>query len=245
MHGAPLPVVLVHGAWHGAWCWAALQAELDRRGVPSYAIDLPGHGVSALPLSDLHGDADCVADFLARLATDVVLVGHSYGGAVISEAGSRTSHVRHLVYLTAFVLDEGESIRRLPILDDVPAEPETLLDKARSTRADGTLVLDPQLAIPALYGHCAPAVQQAAAARLGPQPGAVFVQTATGAAWRTIPSTFVRCTDDRAIAITHQDRMAARCATIVTLQTDHSPFASMPAETADIIEPLARADYAR
>ena len=58
----PTPIVLVHGAWHGAWCFAALQAELDKRGVPSYAVDLPGHGISDRPLGDLHGDAACVAD---------------------------------------------------------------------------------------------------------------------------------------------------------------------------------------
>ena len=49
----PRPILLVHGAWHGAWCWAALQAELDRRGVASWAVDLPGHGLSTEPLGDL------------------------------------------------------------------------------------------------------------------------------------------------------------------------------------------------
>ncbi|MPY95620.1 MAG: alpha/beta fold hydrolase, partial [Acidimicrobiia bacterium] len=58
---SPRPIVLVHGACHGAWCWAAVQAELDRRGVPSYAVDLPGHGTSLAPLEDLHGDAVAVA----------------------------------------------------------------------------------------------------------------------------------------------------------------------------------------
>jgi pimeloyl-ACP methyl ester carboxylesterase len=50
-------VVLVHGAWHGAWCWAALQAELENRGIASLAVDLPGHGASNEPFTDLHGDA--------------------------------------------------------------------------------------------------------------------------------------------------------------------------------------------
>lgn len=239
MTDTPLPVVLVHGAWHGAWCWAGLQAELDRRGVPSYAIDLPGHGASSLPFGDLHGCAGLVADFIDRLATDVLLVGHSFGGAVITETGLHTEHVRHLVYLTAFVLDEGDSVIRIGSLAGIPAEPPTLLDAARS-RVDDFLVLDPELAIPALYGHCAAEVQQAAAARLCPHPIASFVQPVTGAAWRTTPSTFIRCTDDRAIALSHQDAMATQCTHIATLDTDHSPFASMPFETADILERLAR-----
>jgi pimeloyl-ACP methyl ester carboxylesterase len=231
-HSSTLPVVLVHGAWHGAWCWAAVQAELDRMGVPSYAIDLPGHGASSLPFGDLHACADRVATFIERLDTDVVLVGHSFGGAVITEAGLHTAHVRHLVYLTAFVLDEGESMVQLPVLPDAPP---SLLTAARYRPDAAHLALHPDLAVPALYGHCTPEVQRAAVARLGLHPVASFVQPVTGAAWRRTPSTYVRCTDDQAIRLVHQDAMAARCTNVETLHTDHSPFASMPVETARIL----------
>ena len=85
-------VVLVHGAWHGAWCWAALQAELDRRGVPSLAVDLPGHGASPEPIGGLHDDAAAVTALLDHLASGaagpITLVGHSYGGAVITQAAA-------------------------------------------------------------------------------------------------------------------------------------------------------------
>ena len=181
------PIVLVHGAWHGAWCWSALQAELNKRGVPSYAVDLPGHGVSDRPLGDLHRDAAHVADVIDRLAIDVVLVGHSYGGAVITEAALHTDRVRHLVYLTAFVLDEGESLSSIPMLDSAPPQQIIGLRGARRTLDDGTIVLDPVAAIPALYGCCEPAVQQAAAARLSPQPKASFAQAVTGASWKRVP----------------------------------------------------------
>ncbi|MEY3071547.1 MAG: hypothetical protein RL473_1654, partial [Actinomycetota bacterium] len=107
-------VVLVHGAWHGAWCFSALQAELDRRGVPSLAIDLPGHGASTLPLSDMHGDAQHVVDTLAVLRSrgieNVVLAGHSYGGAVISQAASTDPSINHLVYIAAFAPEAGQSV---------------------------------------------------------------------------------------------------------------------------------------
>jgi pimeloyl-ACP methyl ester carboxylesterase len=219
-----------------------VQAELDRRGVPSYAIDLPGHGTSADRLGDLHGDAASVVSFIDRLHTDVVLVGHSYGGAVITEAGLHTPHVAHLVYLAAFVLDEGESMVKVTVLDGLPPEPEDLLSRARSRRDDGTLVLDPELAVPALYGHCSPGVQRAAVARLCPQPIASFVQPVTGASWRRTPSTYVRCTDDRAVAINHQDAMAARCGSVLSLDSDHSPFASMPAATAELLARCSRGD---
>ena len=223
-------VVLVHGAWHGAWCYAALQAELDQRGIASLAIDLPGHGASTLPLGDLHGDAQHVADVVATLDRPVVLVGHSYGGAVISEAAVRvaragTGPVRHLVYLTAFALDEGESIGSL--LGSLPRV-SVALSAAITPRDDGTSVLEPGAAVPALYGSCPPAVAAASVITFG--------QPVTGAARNGMPSTYVVCTEDRAIAVEHQQAMATRCDTVVTLHTDHSPFVSMVGDTADAIE---------
>jgi hypothetical protein len=231
-------VVLVHGAWHGAWCYAALQAELDQRGIASLAIDLPGHGASTLPLGDLHGDAQHVADVVAALDRPVVLVGHSYGGAVISEAAVRVARasagpVRHLVYLTAFALDEGESIGSL--LGSLPRV-SVALSAAITPRDDGTSVLEPGAAAPALYGSCPPAVAAASVARLSPQPMITFGQSVTGAARNGMPSTYVVCTEDRAIAVEHQQAMATRCDTVVTLHTDHSPFVSMVGGTADAIE---------
>ena len=228
-------VVLVHGAWHGAWCWSALQAELDQRGIASIAVDLPGHGASTAPLGDLHGDAAAVAAVVDRIEGDVVLVGHSYGGGVISVAGALSSRVRHLVYLAAYVLDAPDSVSRVGLLADVAPEPPTLLGAAIQ-RGDGVLTLDPALAVPALYGNCPPSVITASLARVSPQPIASFVQPAGRAAWASVPSTYVVCTDDRAVAPNHQRLMAARCTSVVELDTDHSPFASMPHATANILE---------
>ena len=66
-------VVLVHGAWHGAWCWAALQTELDYRGIASLAIDLPGHGASTAPFTDLAGDAAAVTALCRQIDRPIVL----------------------------------------------------------------------------------------------------------------------------------------------------------------------------
>jgi pimeloyl-ACP methyl ester carboxylesterase len=239
MRVATPPIVLVHGAWHGAWCFATLQAELDNRGLPSYAIDLPGHGASTAPLGDLHSDAEHVATVLQALGGPAVLVGHSYGGAVITEAVARGSAVAHLVYLTAFALDAGESI--MGLLMSLPRA-EVALSAAMQQRDDGCSVLvGDECIAEALYARCAPAAVAAALPRLGPQPMATFAQPVSGDARTSVPSTYVRCTEDRAIHITHQEHMAARCTAVQTLDTDHSPFLSMPAATADIIEAIARA----
>ncbi|MBM3827763.1 MAG: alpha/beta hydrolase [Actinobacteria bacterium] len=234
-------VVLVHGAWHGAWCWSALQAELDRRGVPSIAVDLPGHGASTAPLTDLHGDARCVADTLnvlrGRGVTNPVLVGHSYGGAVISHAASLHPEVAHLVYVAAFALNDGESV--IGALMSFP--PASVgLQAAMVDRDDGTSVLNPDLAGAVLYGNCQPVAAEAAIARLSPQPTATITQAAQGSPRDTIPSTFVVCDRDDAVHPAHQRLMAERCTNTVVLDTDHSPFLSMVSETADILEAIAR-----
>lgn len=235
-------MLLVHGAWHGAWCFAALQHALDELGVPSLAVDLPGHGASTEPLTDLYGDADQVVRVLAQQAAPVVLVGHSYGGAVITEAAARHGAVHHLVYLTAFALEQDESV--MGMLASLP-DARVQLGKAMQFRDDGTSVLDPELAAPALYGDCEPAPVQAALARLSPQPMLNLGQPSTGDPRRTIPSTYVRCLRDQAIHIDHQDAMAARCDDVVTLDCDHSPFLSRVAETAALIARIAGAEGGR
>lgn len=229
-------IVLVHGAWHGAWCFAALQHALDELGVPSLAIDLPGHGVSTAPLTDLYGDAQHVADVLALLGEPVVLVGHSYGGAVITEAAVRHADVAHLVYLTAFALDRDERVG--DVLAAVP-DARVALGAAIRFRDDGTSVLDHELAVPALYGDCSPAAVHAALPRLSPQPMGNFGQPVTGSPRDHVPSTYVRCTGDQAIHPAHQDLMAARCGEVVTFDCDHSPFLSRVDDTAALLARIA------
>ncbi|MEY3681387.1 MAG: alpha/beta fold hydrolase [Ilumatobacteraceae bacterium] len=236
------PVVLVHGAWHGAWCWAPLQAELDRRGVASLAVDLPGHGSTGTTFTDLHGDARAVAEVLDVQAgfgrTAPILVGHSYGGAVITEVAAGRSDVAHLVYLAAFALLEGETV--MGALTAMPKR-EVGLSAAMRPGPDGTSTLDASLAVPALYGSCDPVVAAAAVARLSPQPMATMIQAVSGSPLDRVPSTYVVCERDDAVHPDHQRIMAERCRNTVTFDTDHSPFVSMTKETADLLESLARA----
>lgn len=229
----PLPVVLVHGAWHGAWCFAALQDALDRRGVASYAVDLPGHGASTLPLGDMHGDARHVAEVLARIGRPAVLVGHSYGGAVITQAAS-LQPVGHLVYLAAFALEAGESIASF---NASGPRYEVRINHTVTRHDDGTSTLVLPDAIGALYGDCPPEVVTAAVARLDRQPLATFAQAVD--ATPTAPRTYVTCTRDEAIHPDQQRVMARRCDTEVVLDTDHSPFASATSEVADLLASLA------
>ena len=234
----PRHVVLVHGAWHGAWCWATLQSELDARGVASHAIDLPGHGNSILPLGGLHDHAAHLSATLDHLdLDDAVLVGHSYGGAVITQAAIGRSDLAHLVYIAAFALDDGESVNSA--LRSFERQ-RVALSAAVQVLDDGTTTLDPTAAATALYGRCpAPAVD-AALARLSPQAAATMTETITGSPRTEIASSYLRCLRDEAVHPAHQAVMAARCDVQIDVDTDHSPFLSATTTVADHIERIVR-----
>lgn len=201
-------------------------------------MDLPGHGISLLPLGDLHGDAAHVAAVVAAIEGPVVLVGHSYGGAVITQAAGTLTNVTHLVYVTAFALDAGESV--MGLLTSLPPA-HVVLGDAMQIQADGSSILaDRDTIVAALYAQSSPAAAEAAIARLSPQPAVTFTQPVTESPRDTIPSTYIRCTLDAGIDISHQDVMSARCVNVVTLVADHSPFLAMPGAVADIVEPLCR-----
>ncbi len=235
-------VVLVHGAWHGAWCFERVIDRLADAGIEALAVDLPGHGSDPGPLSDLHGDAARVRDAIDELGGDCVLLGHSYGGAVITEAGVHPS-VRHLVYLTAFALDFGESCMSAAVEEseslDISYEGTPNLADAFVSHDDGTITLTPDGAAACLFQDCDPETTAWALARIGPQPAVTFGDTPAAVAWRERPSTYVVCTEDQGVHPELQRVMARRCAAAVEWPTSHSPFLSAPERVADLLTRLA------
>jgi pimeloyl-ACP methyl ester carboxylesterase len=238
----PATVVLVHGAWHGAWCWDLVVDGLRARGVDAIAVDLPGHGESDEPLGDLHGDAAALRRALDAVDGPAVVCGHSYGGAVLSEGAAGHPAVRHLVYLAALMLDTGESVTRsVPDPPGGAPEPPSEVGAAMRFAEDGTTVtIDPDAARPIFYADCADADVDRAIARLGPQPTASFNQAVPHAAWRDVPSTYVVCAEDRAIPVWLQHEFAARASNSVVWPTSHSPFFSRPELVVDLLAELAR-----
>ena len=226
-------VLLVHGAWHGAWCWAPLQQALDQLGIPSHAIDLPGHGISPLPLGDLHSDAAAVVEALDTLPSDTLLIGHSYGGAVISQAAAHSDRIAHLMFIAAFALKAGESVNGF--LRSAPRHKVELANIMVPTD-EGVTTLDLEHAGALLYPGSSKVVQRACAERLGPQPNATMTQEVGGAPASAIESTYVLCNQDRAVHPEHQRIMAARCSSVIEIDSDHSPFVDEPATIASIIQ---------
>jgi pimeloyl-ACP methyl ester carboxylesterase len=235
-------VVLVHGAWHGAWCWAGLQAELDRRGVPSYAVDLPGHGVSTQPAGGLADHVAHVDAVLARLVDSravtgpVVLVGHSYGGAVVAGVTLPDGLVDAAVFVAAYAPLAGECVN-----DIVRAHrsADTALADAMLFHEDGCSTLDPAGAATALYGESPDLARRAAVARLGPHRMTTFREPLATSLLGSVPTLYVRCSLDRAVPLSQQDACAERCDEVVTLDADHSPFLSAVDDLASIIERVA------
>jgi pimeloyl-ACP methyl ester carboxylesterase len=235
-------VLLVHGAFHGAWCWERVLPMLAAAGVEAEAIDLPGHGEDPGPLGDLHGDGDRVRRELDRLGGDVVLVGHSYGGAVITDAGDHPA-VDHLVYIAAMALDAGETC--ISIMADqskaagISHHGRPNLTSGSTEGPPGSIVLDPTAAAQCLYNGCDEAAVAWALARLGPQPLATMQQAPRAVAWQAKPSTYVVCRDDLAVHPDIQRIMALRCTTSVEWPTDHSPFLCRPELVSELLVGLA------
>jgi pimeloyl-ACP methyl ester carboxylesterase len=239
----PASVVLVHGAWHGAWCWDRVVDGLRAAGVPATAVDLPGHGADPGPFGDLHGDAHRARAVLDGIEGPAVLVGHSYGGAVITEAGDHPA-VAHLVYLAALPLDAGETCGSAAVSEasaaDIDHTGRPSLGAGFVPEPDGTVTLEPSIAATAFYNDCDQATVSWALARLGPQPLSTMQQAPTAIAWRGRPSTYVVCTDDLAIHPDLQRVLAKRCTTTVEWETSHSPFLSRPDLVTDLLSSVAR-----
>src|SRR5579885_298383 len=101
-------VVLVHGAWHGSWCWEPLRERLEARGIRTHAPDLQSAGEQARGLTDFYADAAAVRRLTDSIEAPVVLSGHSYGGLVVTEASAGSANVKHLVMIATIMFDAGE-----------------------------------------------------------------------------------------------------------------------------------------
>jgi len=210
-------VVLVHGAWHGAWCWDAVVEELERRGVTVDAVELP--------LSGFTDDVRAAREATEAMGPDTVLVGHSYGGLVISEAALGLP-VRRLVYVAAFMSEAGEDVTA--VLTEYGSD---LTESVVVT--DTGLTVDPEVAPGLFYGDSDRRMALAMVSRLRPMPLEPLVQPSEPA-WTSIPSTYVVCTADRVLPPAAQRWMAARADEVVEVESDHSPFLAHPRVLADL-----------
>ncbi len=218
--------VLVHGAWHGAWCWDRLVPLLAKRGHDAITMDLPVDDASAT--FDTYAD---VVDDACRWVDDVVLVGHSLGGMALPLVSARRS-VRMQVFLCAVI----PNLHGRP-WDDAP--PMGSPDYGAERDDDGALVFrSPDAATAIFYADCTPEDAAWAYRRLRPlRNRSLWDRAYPLARWPAVPSAAITCTDDLAIYADYQraalrDRLRIRP---VELPGHHSPFLARPAALADAL----------
>jgi pimeloyl-ACP methyl ester carboxylesterase len=233
-------VVLVNGAWANNAAWSGVIGRLQTEG---FTVDAPPN-----PLQSLKGDAGTIADLLKTIKGPIVLVGHSYGGAVITNAATGNRNVKALVYVDAFAPAKGESVLALDsskpgsALGAGPTKVFNFVPFPGAKKGDAELYVKPSV------------FEQAFANGLPAEEGAVLAATQSPAvysaltapsgtpAWRTIPSWYVLGTIDKAIPPAIQLFMAQRIhAHITTVRAGHLSMVAAPGLVAKVIAAAARA----
>ncbi|MDC5236234.1 alpha/beta hydrolase [Acinetobacter baumannii] len=217
-------IILVHGFWGGAAHWSKVIIELSHRGFTSLqAVELP--------LTSLADDVERTKKMIAQVDGDVILVGHSYGGAVITEAGN-LPNVVGLVYIAAFAPDTNESPEEITQKHLPVAAPNLSPD------SDGYLWLKADKFHESFCqdltedeGLVMGVTQKAPLA-------STFGDTITSPAWKTKPSWYQISTQDRMISPENQEFMSSRlnAKKVISLDASHASLASKPVEVADLID---------
>lgn len=235
-------IVLVHGAWHGAWCWERIIPRLEALGHAVTAIDLPGATEDGVPRAavTLAAYAAAVAATLERLPEPAVLVGHSLGGMTLTQTAENVPHlIRKLVYIAALVPENGESSIAVlgRLAPEFPRMPVVKIEDGAALELDRAAV--PNL----LYGQCSAADVAWASARLRANAVEPMIAPVRRSAARfgSLPRAYIECTKDNAVAPIAQRAMGAGQfgTEVARLDTDHSPFLSMPEELTALLDRFA------
>ena len=225
--------VLVHGAWHGAWCWFKVIPLLEERGHTVVAVDLPSHGTDRTPTRDVSLElyTEYVCRVLDACREPAILVGHSMGGIVISRAAElRPAKIGTLVYVAAFLLPNGATI-----LEATSTGANARAMTGVVLNDDGSAAsVQAQSIRHTFYADCEDSDVALARTLLVPQALAVSVTplSTTDENWGRVPRFYIECTHDNAIPIEAQRAMVSQlpCQRVITMETSHSPFFAAPGE---------------
>lgn len=235
--------VLIHGGWHGAWCWDRVATLLEQGGHEVVRFDLPGHGEDRTPAAEvtLEGYTDRVVEALDAMPEPVMLVGHSLGGVAISQAAERRpGKIQKLVYLCALLLPSGKSAIEASQEDGG----SVILKNAEVEEDRGRIILSEAGMREALYHDCPEEDFERARRLIGPQPLAPLGTPVevTGGNFGSVRRTYVHTTQDRVVSPAAQEEMYAElpCEKVVSMATGHLPFFAAPEELAGHLDSLAK-----
>ncbi len=239
----PLTYVLVHGAWQAPYVWDAVSSALLHQGHQVIVIELPGHGADTTPPQNLTLDVyrDKVIEALSDVAGQVVLVGHSLAGMVITHVAEKIpSKISKLVYLGAFLPASGQALTDLAFSDPdsklgpslIPSADQLTLDVAHDSLTD-------------LFIHDgSPAEKERVIASYRPEPAIPFGNKVmlTSAGFGSVEKVYIKTLKDRVISPGLQDRMIAGAGitAVFELATSHSPFISHPHAVTEILLRLGK-----
>ncbi len=225
-------VVFVHGACvkDGSWWWHRAEAILRARGVPSVAPALPSCGESGQPAGaggpGLSDDVAAVRRVLQGSDEPVTVVAHSYGGIVTAEAAAGLAAVRHLVLISSYLPEPGQS------LSSFAGEPAPFL---RVDLEAGTFGAAPGLFVATFMHDCPDDTVTESVRHLAEQSLSVTRQPVRASAGEQVPSTYLVCTADRGTPVDRQRDFARRATRVIELDSGHHPFLSHPDAVADVI----------
>ncbi|WP_433889911.1 alpha/beta hydrolase [Streptomyces sp. CA-111067] len=226
-------VVFVHGACvrDGSWWWHRTGELLAERGVASEAPALPSCGETGAPVDaagpGLAKDVAAVRRVLTASDEPTVVVAHSYGGIVTAEAAAGIDSVHHLLLVSSYLPEIGQSLSSFG-----GEEPAPFLDIAPDA---GTFTVRLDALAGTFLQDCDARIQRQAADRTAAQSLAVLQQPVNAAAWRQVPSTYLVCLQDGGTPAKLQREYAGRAGSVVEIDAGHHPFLSQPAAVRDLI----------
>lgn len=228
-------LIFVHGACvrDGAWWWSQMTTPLADHGITSVAVPLSSCGELSDELGDLYADIDACRRAIAEADGPVILCGHSYGGMVITEAGT-DDRVTQLLYVTSVMPEAGQSQAEL-----IGSEPAPWMIPGD----DGTVSVKPDLIREFFLQDCNETTTEQALARLTRQALTPFTQAPREIAWQQKPTSYFVCTEDLATPAEVQRRRVRENVRLVEFEAGHHPFLSRPDAFAQSI--AAEIDNAR
>jgi len=228
--------VLIHGSWHGAWCWKKVIPLIEKEGHKVVAPDLPGHGEDKRPSAEitLRVYTDQVCKILDEQSKPAILVGHSMGGVVITQTAEyRPKKIKKLVYLTGFLLQNGESL-----FQHLKRDTGSLVLSSQILSEDQSYSTIKEEALKKVfYADCSDEDVEFAKSRLVPDPVAASITpvSTTKENFGRVGRVYISCLRDKTISPSKQKKMyqALPCEKVISMDTSHSPFFSAPEELAN------------
>lgn len=234
--------ILIHGSWHSSWNWHRVIPILEKRGHRATAIDLPGMGRDKTPINEvkMKSTVDKICELIDSIPGQVILVGHSKNGIMISQAAEyRPDKIEKLVYLAAYLIPNGKTQKEYSIQDTQGVlKPYVVMNEQLNAHT-----LQQEIYKQGLYADCDDDITELAKVLLSQEPveSAITPLELTEENFGRVPRYYIECTEDKAVTPFIQRKMYTEmpCEKVYSLPTSHSPFFSKPQELSDILCEIA------